>query len=255
MMFARKALIAALLALCAGPATVSAQTTSTAPTTAAAVLPADSPIRKQFADLASDDPNRRSDAREKLMGMSADDLPALKSLVEQSAPVTQSQIAALRSVVAHVYLASEKTDVYPGMAFLGIRWLTAENPPRLGVTVDQLSPGFPSYVALREGDLILSVIYDPSKPLDRLPNKPTPTRAQLTGEIATSGPGATLNLAIIRHGEPMQIHVNVIARPRGLPASSLNGQDEIDQFFRERQERADAYWQSKFAPILSASDK
>src|SRR4051812_35062284 len=96
--------------LAAGPATRTAISTTTRPTSAATPpsqasrTPTTNERRAQmhewFAALAHRDPQEREQARQSLLSLVRDDLPALQKLVEDSRPLTPSQAAALHDIVA-----------------------------------------------------------------------------------------------------------------------------------------------------------
>lgn len=247
----------------------SGQTPTTQPATqpsqaAAADEPApDAPMRRWFDRLADPDPKVREQAKTDLMGISASDLPKLRQLVIDHQPIRPAQASALHEIVVQAYLAGQ---TYQAMNekwitasdedspyFLGILWspTSAESDARLGVTVDERLPGFPSYRYLRTGDMILGVYLDPTVSLLQLPNMETHTREQLIGAIG-SGPNVQkIVLLVLRDGE--QIRISVKMAPRPLLADKLNP-GSLTTFIADRNDKADAYWQENFVPLLEARD-
>ena len=73
----------------------------------AAQFAADSPARTWFAQLASMDDAKRDDARTGLMGLTRDDLPSLRALVDESRPLAAAQVAALHEIVLQLFLSGE----------------------------------------------------------------------------------------------------------------------------------------------------
>src|SRR5688572_8418829 len=102
-----------------------AQTASGAlpPTT----LPSTQPISTQrlktihstLSQLASEDPTKRDQARQELMGLQRADLPTLKQAIRLALPLEPSQSAVLRDIVTHIYLAGDSYSSQ-GDGFLGV---------------------------------------------------------------------------------------------------------------------------------------
>ena len=78
-------------------------------------------IRRFFHDLADSRPSVREAARAWLLAMERTDLPALRDVVKSARFMQHSQVAALRSIVAHVYLAGDPyTPETTHRGFLGV---------------------------------------------------------------------------------------------------------------------------------------
>jgi hypothetical protein len=227
-----------------------AETPATQPATRpATTLPADSPIRAWFTSLASPDGTQRDEAETRLMGLTRDDLPGLRALVEQSRPLAPAQVAALHDIVVQVYLSGEPYVSDSNGGFLGLRWVNdpirLEEAPGIGVPVDVRLIGFPSFQMLREGDLILGVLVQPKQPLQQLPNMATPTLPLLQAAISQAGANRQVILEVLRQGQTIRVPLRLMPRPK-LQESP----DVIESFSTERKQKGEAYWAKEFLPLL-----
>jgi hypothetical protein len=223
---------------------------------------ADAPMRRWFDRLADPDPKVRDQAKIDLMGISGDDLPKLRQLVIDHQPIAAGQASALHDIVEQAYLASlpyEPMDVKQTIAggqqspyFMGILWpRDFDSDARLGVTVDERLPGFPSYRYLRTGDMILGVLLNPNVSVLQFPNQETHTRQQLISAIGSSPDVQNIVLLVLRDGEQMRIPVKMAVRP--IDADS-NNPGSLRPFIADRANKADAYWQENFVPLLESRD-
>jgi hypothetical protein len=209
---------------------------------------ADSPVRGWFRDLASPDNAKRDEARTQLMGLSREDLPRLKELVEKNQPLVVEQAAALHEIVVHVYLSGE---TYPQdtskQGFLGLSWSPKmdEDSLRLGVPVENRLPGFPSFQMLRTGDLILGVLLRPDLPPQELPNIRTPSLRVMKQVISAAGANRDVVLEVLRQGQVLRVPLKLDPRPFLLLT-------EVDSFSAERLQKGEEYWQQEFVPLLRA---
>jgi len=221
-------------------------------------LPADSPIRKWFAELADSDAQVRDQASQDLMGISADDLPKLRQLMIETHPLAPDQTAALKDIVTQAYLASQKYDIADNQQtdisgnrdpfFLGLLWPPQTgNEIRMGVPVDERIPGFPSYRFLRRGDMIIGIFINPDASLLQYPNMETHNVPTLTAAI--NGPPRVQDIAlqVLRNGQILKVRVKMAPRP--LYADPLN-QGSLHQFIADRAADAERYWNENFAPLL-----
>ncbi len=260
-------LLAATLATLALPRwlahVVIAQSTTAASTQPTVSFPPDSPIRKTFAKLADPDPKVRDQARQDLMGINADDLPKLRQLVIEHLPLSPDQLAALRDIVMQAYLAGEKypagdRSINPAGVetdsngtespfFLGLTWgkdITDATDARLGVTVDERLPGFPSYRFLRKGDMILGVWIHPTDPLPKQPDWLTPNRQALIAAISGSPRSQDVVVQLIRNGQQMTVAIKMAPKP------IYADPDSLQTFKAMRVDRAETYWQENYAPLF-----
>ena len=220
----------AIVLMLAGPALAAATAPSTQPA-----------IAQWFAGLASADANQREQSRTNLLGLSRGDLPRLRELVEQNRPLAPAQMTALHDIVVHLYLTGEPYPSDPLLGVIGLRWAD-EEPPRLGVPVDQRIPGFGGFQMLRDGDLILGVLLHSDSSSLQL----TPSVAVLQYAIESIGPGHDVVLEVLRQGQRIQVSVHL--RPKPIPPDS--SPQGIESFFDDWQKKGEDYWKNQFLPLL-----
>jgi hypothetical protein len=247
---------AAVLVLLVGGTTVP-------PATSPAVDPA---VRAAFDRLADPDPDVRDAAREELMGLSPDEgLAKLLAVVRAAAPLRPEQACQLREIVCHVYLTGENN--YPAIGdgsgaagftprsfVIGIHWLGgATEERRLGVPVGERWPGFPARRLLRPGDMITGVSSDDAGQHPPPPVLPTRSRVELIDQVReAAGMHDKVVLSVLRDGRSIRIPVTLAPRP----AATGEGQAliEAENFFLDRQQKADNYWRETFAPLVDPDD-
>jgi hypothetical protein len=217
------------------PAT-SPSSPKTQPTTAASARPFPA-MRQWFADLGSADGEVRDQAMVNLMGLRADDLPALRKLVEESRPLAPQQLVALKQIVIHDYLAGEPYDAKEGNGFLGIH-LPGPTEEAEAVVVNRL-PGFVGERMLRDGDVILGVVERPEKQIH--------SGNELTLTLGQFSAGQTIHLQILRQGHVIRVLVQLDPYP--LDASP-ELRDRMDDFLFRRLKRAQDYWDEHFADLV-----
>jgi hypothetical protein len=213
-----------------------------------------------FSDLANKDASVREQARVGLMGISRADLQTLRKLVEGNRPLAPSQAMALREIVMQVYEATEPYEAVedkPG--FLGVPLRDAsivldstDDDTQAGVLVTDRIPGFCAYRFLQNGDVIVGITEAPGKAIRK--------STDLTEIIKLCKAGDTIHLEILRGGQKMTVAIKLDARPNWAPMQIpipvgpmgpnivINQQDAI----RERQRKADDYWDQTFAPLLES---
>ncbi len=251
-------LTAAALAISAAQDHVGAVARADPPSTMPDVRFADdSRFVQSFKRLTDADPKIRDRAVVELMGMSADDLPAFRRLVEQSRPLLPNQAEPLRDIVEQVFLAGEKYDVATGETdtsgtqspyFLGVVWPKTFDMAnaRLGVPITRRLPGFPSFRYLRDGDMILGVCLDPALPLFQPPNAETHLSGSLAEKLTLVS--QTVTLLVLRDGE--QVRISIRLAPRPVAANSESAAEAVNAFLAARTRRADDYWNENFEPLL-----
>jgi hypothetical protein len=239
-------LIASLVAACGSFTHAAGEPTTAAPSTRAADL-----IATAYRDLAAIDPARRNAARLVLLGLSRQELAALRDLVAASQPVSPAQAVALRDVVRHVYLATDTYERSATVGFLGIAFapyprvgagvVDPDGPPdeRGGADFRSRTPGFCAYRWLADGDVVLS-LGTGDGPMGRVESVDA-----LTAFVRATPPGTIIQMRVLRGGGVVTLRFPLDARPRALDTST-----NLDAFTNDRLNRADAYWQQFFAPLV-----
>lgn len=213
---------------------------------AAATRPSTSPaahpeqIRQWMAGLFDFDAPVRSQARYELMGLSRDDLPLLKSVLGDLAPLENNLETDLREIVTHVYLREAAYNSDPA-GFLGIRMppMTGQN---LQVQIQSRIPGFSGYRALQDGDVILGIVGSAlPEPLQR---------EEFVQAIRLMRPGRQVHLKILRQGREATVTLPVDARPADRSDSPVDYERSVGELMEARQAEAQRYWTEHFGPLF-----
>lgn len=200
-------------------------------------LAAGEPIHAWLDELGHKEAAVREEARTKLLGLKAVDLPELVKIVNQSRPLIPSQTAVLREVVTHVYLTGRPYDADRGKGFLGVQMRDTTLPAgdeaasavRPGVCIDKRMPGFTGFAKLRDGDILLSIA-DPIR------------RSVQGGEsfrqaILRLSAGQTIQLEVLRQGKIVNLSLTLDPRP-----VELERERSIESLLQQREMEAQAYW-------------
>ncbi|CAN5560200.1 hypothetical protein BH09PLA1_BH09PLA1_00750 [soil metagenome] len=216
--------------------------------------PADD-LKSWFTQLCDPNPDVRDRARTKLMTMPRSRLNELQSLVAQSRPLRAAQAVELRPIVEHVYLSGEEYfSDKNGPGFLGVELDQISVPEsdsgdessnatgRLvqRVMVRARFPGFGAYPALRDGDVILSVVGS---------NEPLTKAEDLQLALIGIDPRKTIELEIQRAGQLIHVPVRLSPRPFFLTPGNQAVQNPRS-FTAERKDAAAKYWDDHFANLL-----
>ncbi|MDB5289530.1 MAG: hypothetical protein JWL69_771 [Phycisphaerales bacterium] len=208
-------------------------------------------IKTWFGDLASREAVVRKDAEANLMALSADDLPALRKVVEESRPLLPSQAIVLRKIVTQVFLSGEHYEANPTEGFLGIRMEEARitfnddvpaydnRPPATGVVIVERMPGFVGARMLRDGDVVLSI--------EECPNAPLRRPVDFQTAVKDKGAGTVLHFLALRHGQVIRLPIKLDPRP--IDANVGFG-GSMDELLEKRRIAADEYWDKNFATLL-----
>lgn len=257
-MWRQTVIIATLVLVPVAPLVLAQTPPATFPATqpAALELPKDSPIRGWFTDLASPDAAVRDQAQSQLMGMSREELEGLRLLASANRPLAPNQAAALRDVVIHVFLVGEPYEPDPRQPFLGVRWPRDErfalsDPPRLGVPLEERIPGFPGFQMLRDGDLVLGVTTRSQGPFDQWVDHPTPSKEMLITVLRATTVDHPVIFDVLRQGQRLRVRIRLAAKPAALVINPTDATAEA--FLTPRLQRAEAYWQQMFVPLLRAN--
>jgi hypothetical protein len=194
-------------------------------------------LRRWVGQLDDADPEVRESAAQLLMGLSRDDLGALREAAMSLRPLTSAQLAALRDTVMQVFLESDTYETEGTHGFLGIHWPTsAAEKYDTGVIVADRIPGFGAYRLLRPGDVIVKLV--------DFPNSDLHTREGLTLPISSMRPGDLLRLQVMRGGR--LIDVSIILAPRPL---ELSNQSNYQPWLDARMQKAEQYWNDSFGAL------
>ncbi|MBC8108286.1 MAG: hypothetical protein H7Z14_16995 [Anaerolineae bacterium] len=214
--------------------------------------PADD-LRAWFKQLSDPSQDVRDKARIQLMTMSRARLPALKSIVAETRPLSAAQAVELQQIVEHVFLSGQEYFAeQPARAFMGVEMANvsipefesndisgkAENLTLQRVMITGRLPGFAAFPVLRDGDIVLAVVGS---------NIQLGDRDSLPRALGGAVPGETIELDIQRAGKLMRFPIRLSRRPIALRSGS---KEEKDKFVEERDEAASKYWEANFAKLL-----
>jgi hypothetical protein len=181
------------------------------------------------------------------MGISRADLEKLRNLVATNRPLAPSQAMALREIVDQVYQATdpyEPIDNHSG--FLGVplppNAIIADandDDSQSGMLVTSRIHGFCAYRFLQDGDMIVAIN-----------DRPIRTGRDLSEIIAASRGGDMINVEIVRGGQHVHVQFKLDVRPNWASQQLPLGQTTTQDNVRERQRKADEYWDQNFATLL-----
>jgi len=209
-------------------------------------------IQKSFDELADADGQVRDAARVALMGLSRDDLQALREVVEKSRPLAAAQAVALHDIVTHVYLAGENNRSVSNSGFLGVRLApirengmivaaddqTVDTGEVSGVLIRECMPGFSGFRYLREGDVVLGI----KQPIQMR----TPQQQDLINAVSAVPPQGTIRLEVLRQGRVTEISFRISARPREADDQVLT-----EELLNRRRAQAEQFWREHFSRLVS----
>ena len=214
-----------------------------APTTrpAASNDPTTNRIRRALDDLTDKNPTIREQARHRLMTLSRNDLPALRAIVKENAPLSPAQVDGLQDIVTQVYLSdtSYPSDLTQG--FLGVMFDLEQEAIELecgGVEIRRRIPGFCAFRELQDGDIVLSIGNPPAVLTFR-------TSPQMTQAVKLCPAGRTIPFNILRRGRLIHLPITLDARP-----SNIDGQITSVDFVAQRNAEAAGYWEENFEPLV-----
>lgn len=204
-----------------------------------------SAIEAAYADLGSPQPAKRNAARAELLGLTRDELPALRDVVRSDRPTSPEQAVQLRDIVRHVFLAGE-TYERSEYGFLGLKPMNAlslgvdmpDGSVIAGVSFSQRNVGFCAYRWLQDGDVILSIAA-------RGTVTQTDSFQVMSGVIRGLAPATPIEMRVFRNGAILPLRFAIDARPKAFDIGA-----DIATFVSERLSRAEAYWKSDFAPLV-----
>ena len=195
-------------------------------------------IPKWLADLADKDQSVRSAARINLMNLTREQLPELLEAAKQARPLLPSQSSALREIVMQAFLSGEpyeKQNVgFIGTGNMDDTLVSVDGLPREGVLVGTRVPGFPAYIYLVDGDILVGVDEFSPDSLDRV---------HFVEYVKKTEPGNVLTLRVFRQSRVIPIRVTLSARPPG-------DEDAVISMMKSWRMKESVYWQKNFAPVV-----
>jgi hypothetical protein len=99
--------------------------------------------------------------------------------------------------------------------------------------------GFSGARMLRDGDVVLSIYERPDQPI--VNNRALQDAVQ--GFVV----GETIHLQLLRQGQVIRVPVTLAPRPDAAVTVDI---ETMRRFDRQREERAEQYWEQAFAPLL-----
>ena len=209
-----------------------------------AAAPDSALLKNLIAQLGSDNPQLRDEARVQLMGLQRADLPALRAAALAQSPLLPGQVEQLREVVTQVYLSGEDYHKNPAdpRGFAGLRWgMDVLNETfSTGIPVQERIPGFPAFRVLQTGDIITQVMEHPKTPLQHI--------ADFINVVHLMQHGDVVHLSILRSGRTMSVALPLDFVPVDLDQHVVED-GWIDNWILARNQRAEDYWNSEFWAI------
>ena len=211
-------------------------------------------VTRALQELAAADPDVRDSARERLMGLSADDLPDLRDAARQCAPLPPQTSITLRRIVLHV-LTRQAVQRLPTQhkGLIGVRWgerndpfASADEPDPIGGGLIELClPGFPAYRYLQSGDRVIGVVQSGNA-------QPVADNTALVQLMSESAPGDVVTLQVMRAGRAINIRLTLDARPDfGPRVDSRAEQSLLNGVLFDAANTAAAYFDKEFAGFVS----
>ncbi|MBV8780905.1 MAG: hypothetical protein JO353_05855 [Phycisphaerae bacterium] len=206
--------------------------------------------------LADRDPAARDAAEQRLMELSAADLPTLEQTVKGVAPLRPGQGELLREIITQVFLSGESFKSNPAQGFIGVKMKVDfdsvhseddSNPELpLGVTVESRLPGFSAYALLRDGDVILTIAAA-GLPDGADADHRVRTSMEVASIIRSLPAGRTIDITLLRAGRHAQVSIVLVPHPVDVDDLS-----KLERFREDRAQRAEAFWAEHFARFIDA---
>lgn len=201
-----------------------------------------------LSDLASDEPDVRSEAFTHLIALNASEVPLLRQAVMAAGALQPSQMAALRQIVTQAFLSGQIYEGNNSEGFLGVRMdecvrirdTTASDGTQAiaGIEIVERMPGFAGARALRDGDIIFGIA---ERPELRLVNA-----TEFSTVVRGMGGGCVVHFLLLRQGRVKT--VTAVLDPRPVDADMVQ---VLLDLIESRRLKADAYWKTRFAPLLA----
>jgi len=205
--------------------------------------PDSSLLKNLIAQLGSDNPQLRDEARVQLMGLQKADLPSLRAAALAQSPLLPGQIEQLREVVAQVFLSADdyRKDPADPRGFAGLSWGTdvLNESFASGIPVQERIPGFPAFRVLESGDIITGVLEQPQTPLHKI--------GDFIAVVLLLRHGSVVHLSILRSGHPVLVALTLDDFPVDL--DKHRNTVWVDNWILARSQRAEDYWNNEFWAI------
>lgn len=190
-------------------------------------------MRERVLGLDARDPRERDRARRSLMQLKRDDLPALRVAVGSSDRLSPEQRTSLVDIITHIYIATSDLP-RTQFGFLGVQlgrvleeFEFREPEDGRGALVVSRMPGFVSYEALEDGDLIVGIAGAVDVAIT--------SGRDLQLHIGARRAGDAVTLIVQRAAELHRITVRLSARPEAIDLELQNELNrlsgEAEQFF------------------------
>ena len=112
------------------------------------------------------------------------------------------------------------------------------SPYPQGIVIVERMPGFAGHRALLDGDVIVGLA-------DR-PGQPFHGHAQFSAAVKGAGAGGSVRFTVLRRGRLTTVDVKVDARPDVADHPNM-----MNDLILRRREKAEAYWNQSFGPLLN----
>jgi hypothetical protein len=205
--------------------------------------PDSSLLKNLIAQLGSDNPQLRDEARVQLMGLQKADLASLRAAALAQSPLLPGQIEQLREVVAQVFLSADDYHKDPAdpRGFAGLSWGTdvLNESFASGIPVQERIPGFPAFRVLQSGDIITGVLEQPQTPLHKIDD--------FIKVVLLMQHGSVVHLSILRSGHPVSVALTLDDFPVDL--DKHRDTVWVDNWILARNQRAEDYWNNEFWAI------
>ena len=198
------------------------------------------------------DPETRAAARERLLGLTCDDLPALRDAARPFVPMSPELTDALREVVLQAY-ARRAVLRFPvrRAGMLGVRWRDPVSPvfdpndTGDGATVDVRLPGYVAYRYLESGDRVTAVI-------DGDTEVPIGVNGDLGHEIRDLPPGDVIGLRVVRGGRLLTVTLPLDGHFVQFDDTQAEAEKKfIDDMLSTAAAEANGYFRREFAGVRS----
>lgn len=200
-------------------------------------------VQQLFDQLADPSATVRENAMDQMLGLSAADLPTVEKIVRASLPLRPSQRIVLRQIVSHLYnLGIEYEHDPQELGFIGMSYQSNSDAAQSGgIQVTDREPGFPAYRWLRDGDVVSAI--------EELPGIRFESTDDFRSSINGFHAGDTITFVVQREDKILHIPLKLRARP-AIFQMGMTTVEAARIWHEDWRQRADAYWNKIFVPLL-----